>query len=579
VIVLPVFTTAPAFFGLLAVPAIVAIYYLHMRARVLPVSSLLLWADVRFAPEGGRRVERLRFPLLFWLELLLIILLCLAAAGPHLPAGTTARPLIVVLDDSFSMRAGGAVSPRARAAEALQEELRNRPRGTVRFVLAGEQPQLLADAPLGEQLERWTCDASTARLDSAIAFGFQIGGDQAAVLVLTDHAADPPPASGRLRWWSFGTSRPNWAIVNASRTPGPRGDRLLIEVANLAKEARSTPLRIEADGKELRRIDVRLNAGEVHRAVLELPPGQGAVKALVEDEELPSDNVVTLLSAIRRTIRYDVRLGDPKLHTAVEKALEATDAAIPEAKPHLVFLDAAAEAPADESAWVVRVLAEPDAEAFTGPFVIDRAHPLADGLSLAGAVWGGGKTPLPGAPVVMVGNTPLVTDSESPGGRHELRLRLRHDLSTLLESPAWPVLLVNLVQWRAAHLPGLNRTNVRIGEEVVWTLAADAEAIHLTRPNGSAVNVPVHNRRAAIRAEQAGVNRLEANGEAASFAAFPLNRDESDLTKATTGKWGEELDDSTLRFEYRDLRWALLLTAAVIATLHLWAAARSRGAA
>src|SRR4051812_23982325 len=142
---LPVFTTPLAFVGLLALPALAAVYLLHNRSRPYPVSSLLLWVDARVTPEGGRRVDRLRPPLAFWLELLALLLLVLAAAGPQVWAAPGARPLVVVLDDSFSMRAGGTDSPRKRAADALLEELRRTPRGSVRLVLAGDRPQVLGD--------------------------------------------------------------------------------------------------------------------------------------------------------------------------------------------------------------------------------------------------------------------------------------------------------------------------------------------------------------------------------------------------------------------------------------------------
>src|SRR5437764_5754379 len=266
---LPVFTTPLALFGLLALPALAAIYLLHNRSRPRPVSSLLLWTDARVAPEGGRRVDRLRPPLAFWLELLALLLLVLAAAGPQVPANPGARPLVVVLDDSFSMLAGDPDSPRKRAADALLEELRRTPRGSVRLVLAGERPQVLGEgsrraAEVGSLLDGWTCRAPAARLDPAIALALELGGAAATVLVLTDRAPEVPPGTGRLRWWAFGTARPNWALVNASRTPGPRGDRLLLEVANLAADPRSTTLRIESGTppRELSRSEVRLNARE-----------------------------------------------------------------------------------------------------------------------------------------------------------------------------------------------------------------------------------------------------------------------------------------------------------------------------
>src|SRR5215470_9289327 len=109
---MPVFATPLIFLGLVSVPALAAIYYLHTRSRLHPVSSLLLWTDPRIAPDGGRRVEQPRLPLVFWLELLVLALLVLAAVGVHLPAATGARPLIVVLYDSFSMRAGAPDSAR-----------------------------------------------------------------------------------------------------------------------------------------------------------------------------------------------------------------------------------------------------------------------------------------------------------------------------------------------------------------------------------------------------------------------------------------------------------------------------------
>jgi hypothetical protein len=544
---LPVFTTTLALFGLLALPALAAIYLLHNRSRPRPVSSLLLWTDARVAPEGGRRFDPPRPPLAFWLELLAVLLLVLAAAGPQVPANPGARPLVVVLDDSFSM-------------------------------LAGERPQVLGEgsrraAEVERLLDNWTCRAPAARLDPAIALALELGGELATVLVLTDRAPEVPPGVGQLRWWAFGTARPNWAFVNATRTPGPRGDRVLLEVANLAAGPRSTTLRVEggSPSRELHRSEVRLGAGETQRVVLELPEGEGTVRAAVEGDDLPFDDTVTLVAAGRKHVRYDLRLSEAKLRAAFERAVRATGAAAPaDARPHLVILDAAVEPPEGEDAWVVRVLAESEAEAYTGPFVLDRAHPLTEGLPLAGVVWGGGKSPLPGSPVVMAGNVPLLTDTESASGRHELRLRLRQDLSTLTESPAWPALVWNLIQWRAAHLPGLDRANLRLGEDATWTLTAAAETVELTPPGGGASAVPVRGRRATVRADRPGVYALRSGPDTAEFAANPLSRDESDLTGCASGRWGDERDATTLRLEYRDVRWVLVLLAAGVLVLHLW---------
>ncbi len=123
---LPLFTTPMAFWGLLALPVLVGIYWLRTRHRRYPVSSLMLWLDPQESRQGGTRIDRLRTPLLFFLELIALTLLALAAADPHLPLRESVRPLIVILDDSFSMQAGGERLPRRREPAGGSLVLRRR---------------------------------------------------------------------------------------------------------------------------------------------------------------------------------------------------------------------------------------------------------------------------------------------------------------------------------------------------------------------------------------------------------------------------------------------------------------------
>src|SRR5260370_36831527 len=116
---MPIFVYPLAFLGLLALPALAAIYWLRNRHRRWPVSSLLLWIDPRETRDGGSHIRRLQTPLLFFLELAALLLLVLAAARPYLHTSHGARPLVVVLDDSFSMLAGGDNSTRSKALQAI----------------------------------------------------------------------------------------------------------------------------------------------------------------------------------------------------------------------------------------------------------------------------------------------------------------------------------------------------------------------------------------------------------------------------------------------------------------------------
>src|SRR5262249_36066155 len=156
-------------------------------------------------------------------------------------------------------------------------------------------------------------------------------------------------------------------------------------------EERTTTLVITTpDGRELRRSALRLGPDATHRVVFQLAEGSPAVEARIDDDELAIDNRVRLLPALTRPVRVDVRVGDGTLRPLAERAVRATRGVTLSARrPDLVISDGPDEAGPD--AWVVRLLAEKEAEAFVGPFVLDRAHPLTEGLSLRGVIWGAGK--------------------------------------------------------------------------------------------------------------------------------------------------------------------------------------------
>src|SRR5882757_10678525 len=111
-----------ALIALATVPALAAIYILRNRYRRRSVSSLMLWKFNVQSKAGGAKVHRLQLPLLFFLELLILLLLVTAATGPHWKLPQSTRPLIVVLDDSFSMHAVHSdESAKARAEKFLEQ--------------------------------------------------------------------------------------------------------------------------------------------------------------------------------------------------------------------------------------------------------------------------------------------------------------------------------------------------------------------------------------------------------------------------------------------------------------------------
>src|SRR6185436_7127452 len=127
-VLMPFLTFPLALLALATVPALTAIYILRNRFRRRQVSSLMLWQFRVQSKEGGLKLHRLQLPLLFFLELLALLMLVTAAAGPHWNVPQSARPLIVVLDDSFSMRAvRNDRSARTSAREFLERLFQRQP--------------------------------------------------------------------------------------------------------------------------------------------------------------------------------------------------------------------------------------------------------------------------------------------------------------------------------------------------------------------------------------------------------------------------------------------------------------------
>ncbi len=586
-----------AFLGLLALPALAAIYWLRRHARRRPVSSLLLWRDAASSLAGGRRVERFENSRLLLLELLIVTLLVLAAAGPRLPSRDTRRPLVVVLDDSFSMLAGTSASPSPRqaASEALLRELESGRHGAVTLVAAGVRPMVLGEGSTSAdavtaRLELWRALSPVARLEPAIALATELGGARGRLLVLSDHPPPEPPVAGRLAWWAFGRSAPNLALVSAVRAPEGRGetaDSCLVEVANYSPRtavARLSATVGEDPPAELSRLE--LTAGEVGRARFSVPRGK-VVRLRLSDgsasgDALALDDRAILLPERSRAVRVALEIGDSELRELIRDVLVASERTVlsPE-RADLVIADGAEAAGGRTTGWRLRLITGSPAKPYLGPFVLDRGHALTAGLDLDGVIWGAAETAgedAVGAPVITAGDVVLLADREAAdGGRagnapqHSRHLTMvwRPDTSTVQRTPNWPILWSNLLEWRARSLPGVRAANLRLGGEAgIGSAAADGSA-ELELPDGSRRRLTARRGRLAVSAEQLGIYRLHHGGRSDRWAVNALAAEESDLRRAESGRSGGWRDDDAVSRQRRGVAWVLLLLAAAGMVLHL----------
>ena len=584
---MPLLTYPLALFGLVAVPALIGIYMFRSRFRRQPVSSHLLWEALARAKEGGTFLRRLQVPLLFFLELLALLLLVAAALDPRWQLARRQRSLVVVLDDSASMQAAGADggSARARAARAVAREVRRGRFQSVQFILAGDQATVLGSV-LSESrvpaavLAPWRCRAPRAALGAAVSAALELGGPRARVLVVTDGKPDTLPDTGRLRWLAFGTPAANVGFVNAARTRGPTADRCFFEVANYSGRAARTTLVLQRDDESgtTDRRPLSLDAGERRKITFDVPAGAGGIRAALADDALTADNEVRLLPLPVRRVRVALDVRDAATRRVIERAVDATGLrASAQAAPQLVFTDAAAGAPTRRAeTWTVRVRNAGPAQSFVGPFIVDNSHPLCDGLDLDGLIWSGSATnALPGLPVILAGNVPLVTDHRRLTGGRDIYVQFQPTRSTVQDSPNWPVLLWNLMRWRGWLLPGPSDVNLRVGMHAVLGVARSEKEATVVCPDGSTKPVPVSDGRALVALPEPGLYTVQAGGRTDTFCANFLAPDESDLRGRATGTWGRWTDVETLQRDYLSSAWIFVVAALGVLTVHMTVAARA----
>ena len=581
----PLLTYPLALIGLATLPALAAIYLLRNRFRRRPVSSVMLWQLQAQSKDGGSKVERMRLPLVFFLELLALTLLTVAATGPRWQLPQTARPLVVVLDDSQSMLAvAGAKTPRTRAEDALALLMKRRAFLSVRLVLAGAEARVLGPPvttwnEVRDLLTQWRCQAPAAALEAGIALAADLGRQKADLLVLTDHAPASDPAEGRLQWWAHGQPEPNLGFVNASRTVHGEEDRVLIEVANYSAAARNADLQIQTGGQLLRGTPLSLAPNTRQKLTLTLPANAPALEATLGADALAADNRLTLLPAPRRRVRVQTSIEDEALRALVVRTVAATGLrSSVTADPELV-IHTGRGAPPGTNAWGLRLVVAPEPTTFSGPFVVDTAHPLTRGLELEGVIWAAGVVAMPPGhlPIITAGNDPLLLAQTDALGRQQLTLHLTPDRSTLATTPNWPILFWNLLTWRARETPGLVEVNHRLGSDVPFKSAGGP--VRVTRPDLTVQELAATSDRVLIETAMPGLYSVVSGGATNTFAVNLLAPEESDLSAAATGRWGQWAAEKETRAEYTAVLWLFVLAGLLVLGAHLFVLTHAKGAA
>lgn len=382
---------------------------------------------------------------------------------------------------------------------------------------------------------------------------------------------------------------------------------------------------------------IDIAAGASESLVFEVPGGlrQMRVTATGADDGLVIDSVAELVEPKVRTLRVAVTLPPEKGGDLTRRVLRSLpDVDVVDAdQAHLVVSDGGTVPDGPVGRWWLGVggappllvkpaadptkpaagspseakPAAPPAEAgaaaakapavkdFVGPYLLEKGHPLLEGLTLTGVIWGGARTDLAGdaLPLISTGNTPLMSRLGT-GRRVAYHLNVDMARSNLSETPDWPILLNNLVELRRAELPGLQRWNYRLGETV--RLRLDEPAAAATKPGETATPPPAEGDLTLVRGETRrriargitleltgtdapGVYQLlDGEREIGRFAMQFADLEESDLSRLVPGRREAAEGTGANRIQVESpLPWWLLAGLMIAAVLFVadWKSLRS----
>ena len=120
------------------------------------------------------------------------------------------------------------------------------------------------------------------------------------------------------------------------------------------------------------------------------------------------------------------------------------------------------------------------------------------------------------------------------------------------------------------RLRALRATNIRLGGEAELLAASNSSTVTIIDPAKRERRLTLTERLAKVRADKPGLYQITDNGTTHQFAANALQKDESDLTQAAAGDWGQWAQATAFAWEFRNVAWLAILLAFVTLSLHAW---------
>ncbi|MGP0066912.1 MAG: vWA domain-containing protein, partial [Isosphaeraceae bacterium] len=329
---------AALFLGALAIP-IVVFYILKIRLRRVPVSTLLFWEQIFEEKKPRSLWQRMRHWLSLLLQLAFLTLLVFALGDPIFRwQQAQARRVVLVVDNSASMKAGDVPPNRLEAAKAEGRRLIDGMRlgDELAIIVAESTPRVacgLTDhqRSLREALDSIAPSDGPTRVTEAVTLARRLLSGTEKIrraVVLTDGGFEGAADLARqpdVELIGLGRKTGNVGITRLQARRSlldPIGYEILAEVANASDEPVTCRLELDLDDDPIDVVPLSLQPGEQKVEIFEKTSADGGhLRARIDRADaLLADN--TAWAILPRRARHKVTLITPG-NVFLEKVFEA----------------------------------------------------------------------------------------------------------------------------------------------------------------------------------------------------------------------------------------------------------------
>ena len=527
----------------LTVP-IVIFYILKIRLRRVPVSTTIFWQQIYDEKRPRSLWQILRHLLSLLIQIVWLLLLVFALTEPFFHWEILqARRLILVVDNSASMRAGDVTPTRHEAAKRIGRQTITslRLRDEMAIVAAGAQPQVVCGLTSHERSLQTALDSiqpsdGPTRVAEATELAKRLLADakHGRVIVLSDgcfEGSEKLAEDAAVEWHNVGTRSDNVGITNFQVRRSlldPIGYEILTEVMNASDEPAECRLEIDLNDAPVDVIPLRLMPGQVwSKAIEKTSVDGGRLKARLQqiDDAFVSDNLAIALLP-KRTERRIVLIseGNLFLRTVLEVnplvQLEVQGALLMSYEPNVlyVFHRHAPKTMPPGSSLVIDPADSTDlwqvGEKLENPIVTkqDADSPLMRHVRLDNVLLPEARqlTPVKNARplVTALSGDPLYFAVDEPG-RKALVLTVNLDEGDLTFRTAFPIMVTNALAWFAGQ-SGELRESLAAGAVTDVALPSTVGPLVLESPSGKRLPLPQGIASAAIGPlDECGVWRVQ----------------------------------------------------------------------